>query len=59
MAQLLRVTIPFASYQKGDEITDPTAIEQALADNRGHVVPVNVPDEKRAEKPADPEPAEK
>lgn len=54
MPVALRVTIPFADYQKGDEITDPVEIEKHLAESRGHVVPVNVPDEPAPE----PEPAE-
>ena len=44
----LVVTRPFGEYKRGDRITDPKAVELALAEHRGSVV--QVPAEPRKKK---------
>jgi len=52
MAIKLIVSIPFANYGKGAEITDQAEIDRALATNENHVVKVTVPDVPPVTKPA-------
>lgn len=40
----LVVVQPFASYAKGDQITDPNTVNDLLKDHPHHVVKVAVPD---------------